>query len=163
MSTFWTIFMDFIAWFIIHMGVVFLVVRIPTRFFNPNSFFYRSRTWEKGGLLYQKIFRIKKWKEHVPDGAGFLKERGFPKKRLKGKSSSYMNSFLLETCRAELSHWIIILFAPFFFLWNHFWVGLVMIIYALSENIPLIMVQRFNRCRFRRIIEKREFKILSAS
>ena len=137
------------------MGVVYFAVRIPIRFFDPNAFLYRQRNWEKGGILYQKLFRIKRWKEHVPDGAGFLKERGFPKKRLSNASNAYLYSFFLETCRAEMTHWIIILFAPFFFLWNRFWVGVIMILYAVAENIPLIMVQRYNRCRFRRIMEKK--------
>jgi len=151
--------MDFVVWFIIHIGVVFFAVRIPVRFFNPSGLFYRPRSWERGGALYQKIFKIKRWKERVPDGAGFLKDRGFPKKRLRDTSNAYMHAFLLETCRAEMTHWIIILFAPFFFLWNRFWVGVIMILYAVAENIPLIMVQRYNRCRFRRIMGKKGFRI----
>ena len=159
LPTFWTILIDIAVWFIIHMGVVFFAVRIRARSFNPNGFFYRPRTWEKGGVLYRKFFKINRWKEHAPDGAGFLKDRGFPKKRLKDTSNAYLNDFLIETCRAEMTHWIIILFAPFFFLWNRFWVGVIMILYAVAENIPLIMVQRYNRCRFRRIMGKRGLNI----
>jgi glycosyl-4,4'-diaponeurosporenoate acyltransferase len=155
LPTFWTILLDIVIWFVIHMGVVYLAVRIPIRFFNPKAFLYRIRRWEKGGAIYQKFFKIKRWKERAPDGAGFLKERGFPKKRLGDKSNAYLYTFLLETCRAEMTHWIIFLFAPFFFMWNRFWVGVIMIIYAAAENIPLIMIQRYNRARFRRIMEKR--------
>ena len=158
LPTFWTILLDIAVWLIIHMGVVCFIVRIPLRFFNPDHFLYRIRTWEKGGSFYQKLFRIKGWKEHVPDGAGFFKERGFPKKRLGRTDNDHLYEFLIESCRAEMTHWIIILFAPFFFLWNRFWVGIIMIAYALAENIPLIMVQRYNRCHFARILEKRGFK-----
>jgi glycosyl-4,4'-diaponeurosporenoate acyltransferase len=60
---------------------------------------------------------------------------------------------LRETCRAELTHWLTLLFAPFFFFWNPLWVGFFMIFYALAENLPLIMAQRYNRARLRRIIK----------
>ena len=50
--------------------------------------------------------------------------------------------------------WIMVLFAPFFFLWNPLWVGFFMIPYALAENIPLIMAQRYNRYRLRRVLSE---------
>lgn len=159
LPTFWTVLLDIAIWFVIHMGVVYFAVRIPVRFFIPNAFLFRPRNWERGGILYQKLFKIKRWKERAPDGAGFLKERGFPKKRLGNSSNAYLNAFLIETCRAEMTHWIIMLFAPFFFLWNRFWVGIIMILYAVAENIPLIMIQRYNRARFRKIMEKRGQKV----
>ena len=159
LPTFWTILLDIAIWFVIHMGVVYFAVRIPIRFFNPRAFPYRTRNWERSGTFYQKFFKIKRWKERAPDGAGLMKERGFPKKRLGNSSNTYLHAFLLETCRAEMTHWIIMLFAPFFFLWNRFWVGVIMIIYALAENIPLIMIQRYNRARFRKIMQKRGQKV----
>jgi glycosyl-4,4'-diaponeurosporenoate acyltransferase len=155
LPTFWTILIDIAAWFVIHIAVVFFAVRIPVRHFNPNGLLYQPRSCEKNGAVYQNFFKIKRWKKHVPDGAEFFKERGFPKKRLLNSSTSYLKNFLLETCRAELTHWLIILFAPFFFFWNRFWVGLFMILYALVENIPLIMVQRYNRIRFLSILRRR--------
>ena len=149
---------DIIAWFIIHMGVVMVMVRIPISHFDPGHLLYRLRRWEGGGDLYQRIFRIKKWKALSPDGDALLKTRGFPKKRLKSGDESYLSLFLMETCRAELTHWIIIGFAPFFFLWNRFYVGLIMILYALLENLPLVMVQRYNRHRLIRVIEKKKIQ-----
>jgi glycosyl-4,4'-diaponeurosporenoate acyltransferase len=157
-NTFWTVIIDIIAWFIIHMAVVMVIVRIPITHFDSGGFLYRLRRWEKGGDLYRRIFRVKKWKELAPDGAALLKDRGFPKKRLKSTDESYLRLFLMETCRAELTHWIIMGFAPFFFLWNRFFVGLIMILYALLENLPLIMVQRYNRHRLIRVIEKKKHR-----
>jgi glycosyl-4,4'-diaponeurosporenoate acyltransferase len=91
----------------------------------------------------------------MPDGAGLTRNRGFPKKRLEKKERDYFKDFFIETCRAELTHWIIILFAPLFFFWNKPPVGWIMVFYAIAENLPLIAVQRYNRQRFRRILEKR--------
>ena len=152
LPTSWTILVDFVIWFIIHMGVVYGVVRIPTHRFNPDGWLFRTRGWEKAGNLYQDCFKIKKWKQYLPDGAPLLGSRGFPKKKLQEKTPEFLRAFLQETCRAELTHWLTMLFAPFFFLWNPLWVGFFMIFYALTENLPLIMAQRYNRARLRRII-----------
>lgn len=155
LPTFWTVLLDIMAWFLIHMGVVFWAVQIPVQRFDPDGFFFRPRSWEQGGAWYQRIFKVKRWKAHVPDGAEFMKDRGFPKKTLQDTNTAYLHAFMLETCRAEMTHWIIVFFAPFFFLWNRFWVGVFMIFYALAENLPLILVQRYNRCRFMRILQKK--------
>ena len=72
---------------------------------------------------------------------------------------SYLKLFLLETCRAELNHWIIIVFALAFFLWNLFHIGLIMILYVLLENLPLIMVQRYNRNRLALVIQKKKTRV----
>lgn len=158
LPTFWTILLDFAAWFVIHLAIVFFAVRVPVRRFHPEGILYRPRDWEKDGRFYQKYFRIKNWKQYAPDGAGFIKDRGFPKKRLRHTGTRYLHAFLLETCRAELTHWLLIGVAPLFFLWNRFWVGMFMIFYALVQNIPLIMIQRYNRARFRRIVVQRDLK-----
>jgi glycosyl-4,4'-diaponeurosporenoate acyltransferase len=155
LPTLWTIILDIIAWLIIHIAVVAVMVRLSRSRFNPDGAVCRSRFWEKGGRFYERFVRIRSWKRHVPDGAGWTGDRGFPKKRLQERSVGYMQDFLTETCRAELTHWVILFFAPLFFLWNKFWVGWIMIAYALAENLPLIMVQRYNRQRFRRILERK--------
>jgi glycosyl-4,4'-diaponeurosporenoate acyltransferase len=152
LPTSWTVVVDFLAWFVIHMGVVYFMVRIPTLRFDPEGWLFKIRKWERKENLYHRIFKIKKWKGYLPDGAPLLGNLGFPKKRLHDKSPAHLRAFYLETCRAELTHWVTILFAPLFFFWNPFWVGFFMIFYALAENIPLIMAQRYNRNRLRRIL-----------
>ncbi len=154
----WTITIDIIAWFIIHMAVVYIILRIPNKCFQYSSWLYREKWWERGGNIYQYIFKIKKWKKYLPDGAELFKDKGFPKKHLKEKSDKYLSVFYTETCRGELTHWILILFAPLFFLWNPFFVGFIMIAYATAENIPLIMAQRYNRHRIKRILELKRKK-----
>jgi len=152
LPTFWTILVDFAAWFMIHLGVAFALVRFSVNRFNPGSWLFKSRNWERGGEVYPRFFKIRKWKARLPDASPFLRGRGFPKKRLAERSDAYFTAFVHETCRAEATHWIMVLFAPFFFLWNPVWVGFFMIFYALAENIPLIMAQRYNRYRLRRVL-----------
>ena len=152
-----TVIIDFIAWFIIHMSVALTLVRVPLHRFNSSHWWYRERRWEKSGAFYQHVFKIKKWKIHLPDGAGFNKKLGFPKKKLESRNPDYLSLFQRETCRAELTHWITMVFAPLFFLWNPFLVGWIMIVYALLANLPFIMVQRYNRCRLIRILQQKGF------
>jgi glycosyl-4,4'-diaponeurosporenoate acyltransferase len=154
LPTFWTVVLDIIVWFVIHMGVVYAMVRIPLKRFDPEGSLCRSRNWERDGRLYQDVFKIRKWKKHLPDGAPVLGKNGFPKSKLSSRQKDYFETFLGETCRAEWTHWSIMLFAPLFFLWNTVAVGFIMLFYAAAENLPLITAQRYNRCRFRRVLGK---------
>lgn len=147
-----TILIDIAAWFFIHMGVSYTISRIPLHSFNYNSWLYRQRGWERRGKIYDKFLRLKMWKRRLPDGAALFKN-GFEKKRLKEKGDAYLNDFTRETCRAELTHWIVLLFGPVFFIWNHWWVGLIMILYALTANMPCIITQRYNRIKLQRILK----------
>jgi len=145
-----TILIDVIAWFVIHIGVSYIMTHQPLTSFNPNSWLYRKRKWERHGKFYEKSFRLKLWKRKLPDGAAIFKN-GFEKKHLKETSKDYLDSFIRETCRAELTHWIVFLFGPVFLVWNLWWVGIVMILYATIANIPCVITQRYNRIRLQRI------------
>jgi len=144
------ILIDFAAWLIIHIGVSYIMTRKPLTSFNDNSWLYRKRDWERNGKSYEKFFRLKSWKRKLPDGAAIFKS-GFEKKHLKETNKDYLDTFIRETCRAELTHWIVFLFGPVFFVWNVWWVGIVMILYATMANIPCIITQRYNRIRLQRI------------
>jgi len=146
---------DFVAWFIIHVFVSLFVARIPYDSFRPDSWLYKERKLENSGRLYTTFFKINKWKELLPDGAAVFKG-GFRKKRLGSSNSAYLRRFILETCRAELTHWGIFVFCPVFFIWNDWWIGLVMIAYAILVNIPCIITQRYNRIRLRKLYKARD-------
>ena len=47
LPTFWTVLVDFMAWFIIHIGVAFVPVRVPARRFDPDGWLFKSRDWEQ--------------------------------------------------------------------------------------------------------------------
>ena len=142
----WAVAVDFVAWLAIHIGVSVYVARMATDSFNPHSWLYRERRWEMAGNIYQKVLRIKSWKHLLPDGAAVSKS-GFRKKRLRSSDPAYIERFVLETCRAELTHWLIFAFAPVFFLWNDWRIGIVMIAYGIIANVPCIASQRYNRVR----------------
>ena len=148
-----TILIDIAAWFAIHMGVSYFMTHISLSSFNAGFWLYKQRKWEKDGRIYERIFRLKKWKERLPDGAALFKE-GFEKKHLRKLDNEYLDNFIRETCRAELTHWIVLLFGPVFLVWNLWWVGIVMIVYAISANLPCIISQRYNRIRLKRVYSR---------
>ena len=154
LPTFWTIMLDIAAWFVIHMGVVAAMVSLPVRLFDPQAWPFRLRGWERDGQLYEKAFRVRTWKDMLPDGANLLRWRSFRKRHLEHTTVDYLDRFSRETCRAECTHLLTMVWAPFFFLWNPVWVGWLMIFYALAENVPLIVAQRYNRIRIRRLLSR---------
>jgi glycosyl-4,4'-diaponeurosporenoate acyltransferase len=142
---------DFVLWFIIHISVAYIATIIPVSSINTESWLFRERNWEKNGKIYETCFKIKKWKELLPDGSAIFK-KGFRKKRMTSINKEFVNRFIIETCRAEAAHWVVILFSPVFFIWNYPWAGIIMILYAMLANIPCILAQRYNRIRFKRIL-----------
>jgi glycosyl-4,4'-diaponeurosporenoate acyltransferase len=144
---------DIAVWLAIHLAVVMSTARMQPDSFNPESWLYRQRTWERGGKTYKSALKVKKWKRLLPDGATVFKG-GFRKKHLGKADAAYLRRFILETCRAEFTHWVILLFALIFFVWNEWWIGLIMVAYALTTNMPCIVVQRYNRMRLERVYER---------
>jgi glycosyl-4,4'-diaponeurosporenoate acyltransferase len=154
LNHFWLIFLNIITWVIIHLGISYLCLKIPLHKFNNNNWIFKIKNFENDGKIYKKIFKINKWKEKIPDGASIFKG-GFPKKRLKEINNNYFNTFMLETCRGEFTHWMQIIPVWVFFLWNPWWSGIIMIVYAFSVNLPCIMLQRYNRARLLKILKDR--------
>lgn len=150
---FWTILIDFIAWLVIHLGVSGLALHLPDHLFEPDGFLFRCRPWERAGETWQVLFRVRSWKDRLPDGAAII-QRGFAKKHLHSMDRVYLEAFVRESRRAEWTHWSLLLFSLLFFLWNPPAVGWFMILYALVTNAPCVIAQRYNRPRFQRILAK---------
>jgi glycosyl-4,4'-diaponeurosporenoate acyltransferase len=150
LSTSATVVIDIGAWFLLHMGISKWLTSWEGKRFNPRSWLYRERAWEKGGMLYRRVFGVRMWKKRLPDAAAWF-TGGFAKKNLSSLSEVYLRRFMIETCRGELAHWITMGVAPVFFLWNDSWVGILMLVYAAAANLPCIITQRYNRIRLSRL------------
>jgi glycosyl-4,4'-diaponeurosporenoate acyltransferase len=146
----WAIVINIIVWLVINLGVGMSTARMQLNSFNPQSWLYRQRIWERGGKIYKARLKVKKWKRLMPAVAAVVKV-GFRKKHLGNADAAYVRRFILETCRAEFTHWVIFLFSLIFFLWNDWWIGLIMVAYGLATNMPCIAIQRYNRMRLERI------------
>lgn len=143
---YWTVSIDIFAWAFFHVIVSVFCLKLPLAYFLQDSIWFRLLAWEKSGKLWQQLFRVKRWKGHLIDGTAILK-KGYGKKKLHGTEASDLVVFAAETKRAELTHWLSMVPAPLFFLWNPIWAGWVMVLYAVMFNLPFIIVQRYNRGR----------------
>ncbi|MBN2310978.1 MAG: glycosyl-4,4'-diaponeurosporenoate acyltransferase [Candidatus Hydrogenedentes bacterium] len=146
----WLVIVNVAAWPAIHMAAAWAGTQLPVAWFNPAQWLYRERALERGGRLYERVFAIRRWKRRLPDGAALFK-KGFRKKRLQTTERDYLLRFVQETCRGEAVHWAVLACSTLFFLWNPWWVGLIMVSYAILANVPCIFAQRFNRIRLARM------------
>jgi glycosyl-4,4'-diaponeurosporenoate acyltransferase len=146
----WAIVINITVWLVINLGVGMSTARMQPNSFNPQSWLYRQRIWERGGKTYKARLKVQKWKRLLPAVAAVVKG-GFRKKHVGNADAAYVRRFILETCRAEFTHWVILLFSLIFFLWNDWWIGLIMVAYGLATNMPCIVTQRYNRMRLERI------------
>lgn len=148
----WIVILDFVAWFFFHMVISLLCMKIPDSWYACTQRGFESQKWEKNGALWQNLFGIRNWKKFLPDGSAIVKD-AYNKTHLHSINPDSLKKFILETKRAELTHWGLILPSFLFFIWNPPWAGFLMIIYALIANIPFILTQRYNRPRLERLLE----------
>ncbi|HRY78664.1 MAG TPA: hypothetical protein P5154_07870 [Candidatus Izemoplasmatales bacterium] len=149
----WTVLICFLLWPLIQVAISWTCLKIRDSRYRPDGFWFRTHKWEKEGLIYQTIFRVRSWKERLPDGGKVFRD-GYKKKRLTDLSPSNLERFLIESCRAELAHWLAILpFWIFGFIASPIILPL-MLVYALIVNVPCIIAQRFNRPRVRKLLQR---------
>lgn len=146
----WVIALNVAGWPVIQLGLAWAFTRMPVDWFNPGD----SWPWERDGRSYESAFRIKAWKDRLPDAARWF-EGGFAKGRLGGRDPSYLRRFSRETWRGELCHWVALSCAPVFLLWNPLWADAVMVGFGVAANLPCILAQRYNRARFQRLLSRK--------
>ncbi len=144
--------LNIIGWPAIHFSLGWFATQLSQDFFDPQSWLFQPRHWER--LFYEHAFAIKRWKGLLPDAAPWFRH-GFPKKNLSKRDPAYLARYIQETCRGEAAHWMMMLAAPIFFLWNPWWADLIMVAYALLANLPCILAQRYNRLRVTRLLRPR--------
>lgn len=113
-----------------------------------------SFSFLKKEKFYEKIFKIKKWKDKIPQ---FVIKNGFSKKNIQNFNLEYLKKFIAETYRAEIDHLICCFSVPVLFLINNLKnIKLSCIISGLIiiGNLPCMLIQRYNRFRIRRICLK---------
>jgi glycosyl-4,4'-diaponeurosporenoate acyltransferase len=148
-----TVVLDVAAWAVVHAGSGYLVHRLPVAWLERDRWLLRERRWEGGGRLYRRTLRIHRWKDRVPE-AGALFAGGVSKRHVTSAAGGGPARFVVETRRAELGHWLAIVPAPLFALWNPPGVAVVMVVYALAVNLPFVAIQRYNRIRSSRVLRR---------
>ncbi|MGE6752542.1 hypothetical protein ACQKFO_03790 [Rossellomorea sp. NPDC071047] len=146
------ILLNIFAWVSIHFVISFMTSRLTTKQLQSLSPLFHPLEMEAGGGIF-RFLKIKKWKKYIPD-AGRWFRGGINKNEIGLTSQQGRITFLLELNRAELSHWLQMIPAPFFFILNNGIESGIMFLYGILFNLPLILVQRYNRIRIIKIMAK---------
>lgn len=136
---------------LVHLGIAWYMLKQPIQKYDPNAFPWAPLPRERQGQIWDDLFQVKRWKKALPDGASWF-SGGFSKKSLQNREPEYLKRFLLETCRGEHSHWLMLACAPIFTLWNPPMAFLIIVGYFIIGNIPCIIVQRYNRPFLTRLV-----------
>lgn len=127
--------------------------KLPRAWFNPDKFPYKCFAWENEGRIYEKI-GIQKWKTRIPDMSKYIR-RAFAKQGNLMRDPEHLHRMVKETCSAEFVHWILILVSPVFpILMDRFGI-LSMLVYIIG-NLMFVVIQRYNRPRVQKIIQRIE-------
>jgi len=153
LSGIWLVLLNGIAWVALQIGIGYLCCRIPTKRLDHRRWLFRTRDWERGGAIYQAILRIRKWKSLLPSGGPAL-GADFSLARVDSRDRRYLQTWVLESCRAELTHWLAMASVVLFLLWNPPVGVAVNIVYAIAANVPCTLAQRYNRPRVLAILKR---------
>ena len=145
-------------WAIVQVVTGYLAHRIPAHVLERDNPITAERSIERDGRLYEQTLRIKRWKHKLPEaGAAFA--GGFDKGALRAgrkRDPDYLRTYIRETRRAELGHWLALTPTPLFVRHNPWLIAVCMPIYALAVNGPCIAAQRYNRIRLKRVLSRLE-------
>jgi glycosyl-4,4'-diaponeurosporenoate acyltransferase len=144
---------NLLVFILISLAMTFICEKIPNKIYHYRKWMFRERKWEKGGLIYDNYFKVKKWKAKLPDISDFMRWR-FNKKHLAEVDSNYLSVFLTESCKAEFTHWMIIISTMIFNFWSDFQSTIFIFFIACLLNLPYIIIQRYNRPRLIKLLKR---------
>ena len=136
------------AWTMLSIGVGYLGHRLPDRWLQRESIITRPRAFEQNGDFWQRRFAVRRWKDRLPEAGAIF--GGTSKRHLRHRN--HAPRLAIETRRAEVVHWTLMVSGPVFFVWNPPALALAMVLFGVAANGPCIVIQRFNRHRLQRII-----------
>lgn len=125
----------------------------PRKWIRYDRFPFREYPFEKGGQLYS-FLRVPKWKDKLPVMSTYV-NGVFSKKTIEqSRTSEYFERFVIETCIAESVH-VALMIGGFIVvpIFHNAWGVIAGILYMLG-NLPFVLIQRYNRPRFRVLLER---------
>lgn len=146
-------FVDLMYMLIIQAVIGFISAHLPNRILNPRRKAYQPRKWEKEGNFYQSVFHIKNWKPLVWD-AGKVFQKDFKKDHVDATNPMSLERWIVETCRAEWCHWVTFVLIVPLFSFNPPGMSFFWLIYDSVLNLAPIIVQRYNRPRLMRMLQR---------
>lgn len=138
----------------LHIAVSFVVNRMSWHSLAAVRLHLTPRKWEKNGEIYQKLFRIRSWKEYIPVAGPF------DKRSIRSDEVSYISIFILETVRAELAHWLCLVATVYALISFNEQFYSSILFFFLAINLPCIMIQRYNRPRLERVLRMKKSPLI---
>ncbi len=145
-------FVNIVVFFFMSIVITYICEKIPKEMYSYKNWLLRERKWEKRGVIYQRLLKVKSWKKYLIELNDFIKSV-FPKKHIPEYSKEYLSRYLMECCKSELTHWMIIFSTFLFWVFNDFNTFFTMLLVAVALNLPYIIIQRYNRPRILQIIK----------
>lgn len=143
--------------YLLSIGIVgFIIGRVLSVCkFHPDTFPYKLYRFEKDGTVYDKI-KIHKWQNKVIDMSRIFTKL-MPTKKLDKKVHSKLPVLIQETCIAEMTHHMLSIAGLYCLsIWKGIGGIIVTLIYITLGNLPYILIQRYNRPRFIKLLERYE-------
>lgn len=113
----------------------------------------RLRRWEDEGRWWVRHTAVLRWKDHLPEAGALF--GGFAKTHVRSRATVDLQRFRAETIRAERVHWLSATLAPVPALWCPLPLALALGLVTVLGNAPFIVIQRTNRGRLERVLERR--------
>ena len=154
LPNFWIAVINIIGIPLCHLAIAWASTCLPAGMFVrplPPKPTHDSAGYEN--FFHEKLFLVRYWKNLLPDAAPWFK--GFAKGKLESTDHNYLQTFVCETRRGELSHWIQILAISLFIIWTPSPASSIIIIYAILANAPCIINLRYTRLRIIALIHKK--------
>lgn len=126
---------------------------IDVKHFDECKKRYQPKAWEDNGRWYSSVLKINKWKDLIPQ---YIANGGFSKEHfgLSNLDLSYINRFILETCRAEWAHSLYALVVIPMLLINELALGITLSALMIVFSFLTVSIQRYNRFRLQKIRRK---------
>jgi glycosyl-4,4'-diaponeurosporenoate acyltransferase len=145
--------LDITVWIVWGFTVGWVAHRLPNSVLAFETWLTQVRHPRRLRRWCEQSLRIKRWKPLLPE-AGDLFKGGFSKRRLGSATDAHLERFVIETRRAEYAHAANVSIVPLFFLWNPWWLAVVMAVYGIGANTPCWVVQRYNRVRLGSVLDR---------
>lgn len=147
-------FARFFLFYVFISACAFVIGRLlPKHWFDPDRFPFRGFDFEKNGKFYEQL-GIKKWQGRLPDMSRLFPQF-MPPKNLQGAYADRLLLMIRETCVAECTHGVLcILGLHGLTLWDSPLRFHLTAFYILFLNLPYMMIQRYNRPRLCRLLER---------
>lgn len=139
----------------------FMFALIPQSLFNI-KIWKKSLPFEANGTFYEKYLKIHLWKDLIPQFSKMF-HFGYRKDKIPVRDIPHYEMFMIETIRAEITHILLILFSPLYYIcFSKGW-ALFAVMASIIANLPCIVIQRYNRIRISKIITRMENKFQISS